>query len=60
MSLAALFAFQCTPTFRVVSDETKAAGAGTLGGDGTSLTITKAGTIKIEVKTARKGSEEIL
>ncbi|MBR3483672.1 MAG: hypothetical protein IKH42_03255, partial [Lachnospiraceae bacterium] len=41
-----------TATYRVVPDEAEGAGAGTLGEDGKTLTITKAGTITIEVRTA--------
>ncbi|MBQ5933162.1 MAG: hypothetical protein IJL55_05615 [Lachnospiraceae bacterium] len=41
-----------TATYSVVSDEAEGAGAGTLGEDGKTLTITKAGTITIEVRTA--------
>ena len=41
-----------TATYSVVPDEAEGAGAGILGEDGKTLTITKAGTITIEVRTA--------
>ncbi len=41
-----------TATYSIVPDETATAGAGSLGLDGKSLTVTKAGTITIKVTTA--------